>query len=196
MSKIRGRPGLPKMLEECSRILRERPHERGIIHCHSRDLQQTVARHLRGEFGSRILLHQGGSDRDAGVDRLRASRYGVLCAVAMTEGLDLLGDDARFCIFAKIPWPDLTDPYIAERKKRSQEWYENVTALAVVQGSGRVVRDERDYAATFIFDGSFPMLVPRFPDWWIQALAWEQSSSSRKLPASVVVESHREKRTS
>jgi len=101
---------------------------------------------------------------------LRSSRNGVLCAVAMTEGLDLKGDDARFCIFAKVPWPGLNDPYIAERRRRSQEWYENVTALAVVQGSGRVVRNETDFADTFIFDSSFPMLLSRCPEWWTAAL--------------------------
>jgi Rad3-related DNA helicase len=124
--------------------LRERPDERGIIHCHSRELQQTVSQHLQREFDCRILTHGSRNDRDAGVARLRNSRNGVLCAVAMTEGLDLRDDDARFCIFAKIPWSDLSDPYTAERRKRSQEWYENVTALSVIQGSGRVVRNDKD----------------------------------------------------
>jgi Rad3-related DNA helicase len=170
MSKRSGQPGLPGMLKECSRILRERPDERGIVHCHSRELQQIVARHLQEEFGARVLTHQSGSDRDAGVVRLRNSRNGVLCAVKMTEGLDLPDDEARFCIFAKIPWPDSKDPYIAERQKRSQTWYENVTALSVVQGSGRVVRNNTDHAETFIFDSSFRMLMPRFPQWWMDAL--------------------------
>jgi Rad3-related DNA helicase len=170
MSKKSGRPGLPRMLSECSRILREYSEERGIIHCHSRELQQVVAQHLRLEFETRILTHQSGSDRDAGVARLRSSRNGVLCAVSMTEGLDLPDDEARFCIFAKIPWSDSTDPYIAERQKRSQAWYENATALSVVQGSGRVVRSSTDHAETFIFDSSFQMLLPRFPKWWKDAL--------------------------
>jgi Rad3-related DNA helicase len=170
MSKNKGQPGLPGMLKECSRILKERPDKRGIIHCHSRDLQNTVAQHLRKEFGDRILTHLSGTDRNAGITRLRNSRNGVLCAVAMTEGLDLRDDEARFCIFAKIPWRSSDDPYVAERKKRSQQWYENVTALSVVQGSGRVVRNVTDYAETFIFDSSFSMLVPYFPDWWMDAV--------------------------
>ena len=170
MSKNKGQPGLSPMLAECSRILRERPEDRGIIHCHSRELQRTVVQHLEKEFGNRILTHRSGNDRDAGVQRLRQSRNGVLCAVAMTEGLDLRDDDARFCIFAKIPWPNVTDPYIAARKRNSQDWYENATALAVVQGSGRVVRSEKDHADTFIFDSSFPMLVHRFPDWYQDAI--------------------------
>jgi len=196
MSKTSGQPGLTRMLEECSRILRERPHERGIIHCNSNELQRTVWGHLRKEFGIRILNHRHGADRDAGVGRLRASRNGVLCAVAMTEGLDLPDDEARFCIFAKIPWLDFTDPYVAERKKRSSDWYENVTALAVVQGSGRVVRNKTDHAETFIFDSSFRRLVHRFPDWWREALELVPSGPPRKSPFSFIVCDHREKRRS
>jgi Rad3-related DNA helicase len=169
------------MLQECTRILRERPEQRGIIHCHSRDLQQTVFQHLQKEFGTRILTHDRGNDRNAGISRLRNSRNGVICAVAMTEGLDLRDDDARFCIFAKIPWPDLSDPYTRERKQRSEGWYENVTALAVVQGSGRVVRSETDHGDTFIFDSSFPSLLHCCPDWWIDALR------AGKPPRSVTV---------
>lgn len=196
MSKAQRQPGLAPMLEACSRIVRERPEERGIIHCHSRELQQIVFQHLQLEFGSRILSHQKGNDRNEGVTRLRSSRAGVLCAVAMTEGLDLRDDDARFCIFAKVPWPNLTDPYVAERKRRSQDWYENVTALAVVQGSGRVVRSETDHAETFIFDGSFPMLLHRCPEWWRAAVQWQPSSSAKKPPRAAVVMDSQEKRGS
>lgn len=187
MSKQKGQPGLPGMLEECSRILRERPDKRGIIHCHSRELQQRVSQHLEREFGRRILIHGSRNDRDEGVARLRNSRNGVLCAVAMTEGLDLWDDEARFCIFAKIPWRDLSDPYTAERRKRSQEWYENVTALSVIQGSGRVVRNENDYAETFVFDSSFTMLLPRFPEWWREAVQFGPSRPPKKLPARSIV---------
>ncbi|HXP42518.1 MAG TPA: helicase C-terminal domain-containing protein, partial [Candidatus Acidoferrales bacterium] len=149
--------------------------ERGIIHCHSRELQQVVSQHLAKEFGSRILTHGSGVDRDGGVRRLKDSRNGVLCSVAMTEGLDLRDDEARFCIFAKIPWPNLSDPFIAERRKRSQEWYENITVLSIIQGSGRVVRSLTDHADTFIFDSSFERLLPRFPAWWRAAIVTDST---------------------
>jgi Rad3-related DNA helicase len=45
-----------------------------------------------------------------------------------------------------------------------QNWYENMTALSVIQGSGRVVRSISDHADTFIFDPSFPRLIPYFPE--------------------------------
>ena len=174
MSKKLNQPGLNRVLQECSVILRNRPDERGIIHCHSWDLQNSVAQHLRKEFGRRILTHDRKSDRDRAVQRLRTSDNGVLCAVAMTEGLDLADDNARFCIFAKIPWANLGDPYLAERRNRSQEWYENMTALSVIQGSGRVVRSVSDHADTFIFDPSFLRLLPYFPEWWREAIVFDQ----------------------
>lgn len=181
MSKLKGQPGLSPMLQECARILRERSDERGIIHCHSRELQRTVVQCLREEFGNRIITHQGGVDRDAAIERLRARNNGVLCAVAMTEGLDLRDDDARFCIFAKIPWPNLADPYIKARKEESPDWYENMTALAVVQGSGRVVRNDKDFADTFIFDNTFPLLMPRFPEWFRRAVKFNPQTSATFL---------------
>ena len=104
----------------------------------------------------------------------------------MTEGLDLRDEDARFCILAKVPWTDLTDPYVAERKRRSQDCYQNVTALAIVQGSGRVVRNETDYADTFIFDSSFRMLMDKFPEWWRDAVEFRASGPPKKLPAHAV----------
>jgi Rad3-related DNA helicase len=174
MSKKYNQPGLNTMLQECSLILKNRPDERGIIHCHSWDLQNTVYQHLRKEFERRILTHRGSRDRDRAIQQLRDSTNGVLCSVAMTEGLDLRDDDARFCIFAKIPWGNLSDPYIAERRKRSQDWYENMTALSVIQGSGRVVGSGPPHPDTFIFDSSFERLLPRLPDWWKEAMVYRR----------------------
>jgi Rad3-related DNA helicase len=86
----------------------------------------------------------------------------------MTEGVSLDDDDARFCIFPKVPWGDLGDPYVKARKQRDDEWYANQAALAIVQGSGRIVRHAKDYGETYIFDSSFSYLFrdATFPDWW------------------------------
>jgi Rad3-related DNA helicase len=186
MSKAKGQPGLVPMLHECSNILRARPEERGIIHCNSVELQQLVFEYLEREFGRRILTHRSGSDRNEGVRRLRQSPNGVLCAVAMVEGLDLKYDASRFCIFAKVPWRDLNDPYVARRKQQSEDWYLNQTALALVQGSGRVVRTETDHGDTFIFDSSFPYLLSYCPEWWKEALMdWKGIESLQSMTGSL-----------
>ena len=69
----------------------------------------------------------------------------------MTEGLDLRDDDARFCIIAKVPWPDMGDPYVRERMRRDGDWYANQAAMAVVQSSGRIVRHAADYGGDLHF---------------------------------------------
>jgi Rad3-related DNA helicase len=100
----------------------------------------------------------------------------------MAEGIDLADDAARFCIFPKVPWPDMGDPYVKARMKRHPDWLSNKTALDLVQGSGRVVRHNRDHGETYIFDSSFDRLVreAKFPRWWLDALV-----IGKKPPAGV-----------
>lgn len=179
MSTKCGRQGLEPILQACSDVLAAHPEERGIIHCHSREVQDLVFRRLESRFGARILTHGSKKDRDAGVIRLRNSRAGVLCSIAMAEGVDLADDAARFCIFPKIPWADLGDPFVKARMKRCPDWLSNKAALDLVQGSGRVVRHAEDYGETYIFDSSFGRLLREatFPQWWLDALAMGKKPS-------------------
>ena len=183
MSKQNGRQGLESVLNACCELLEYHSEERGIIHCHSRDLQETFYERLRPRFGDRMLTHGPKEDRQAGVERLRASRNGVLCSIAMGEGIDLKDDDARFCIFPKVPWPDMGDPYVKRRMAMDPDWYGNQAAMSVVQGSGRIVRTAGDHGDTYILDVSFGRLLreAEFPQWWLDALA----VAGKKAPGSV-----------
>ena len=58
MSNQKGRPGLLPMLEECSRIRRERPEQRGIIHCHSRVRRATANILWDNQRGRHRIVHQ------------------------------------------------------------------------------------------------------------------------------------------
>jgi ATP-dependent DNA helicase DinG len=179
MSKQYGRRGLDAILQACVEVLEAHSEARGIIHCHSREVRDTLYHHLQSRFGARILTHDSKGDREAGIGRLRSSRNGVLCSIAMSEGIDLADDAARFCIFPKIPWPDMGDPYVKARMKRNPGWLGNQAALSVVQGSGRIVRNAEDHGATYIFDSSFGRLLrnAEFPQWWLDALR-----PGKKLP--------------
>jgi ATP-dependent DNA helicase DinG len=169
LGKTAAAAGFDAIVESIRQVLRDHEGDRGIVHCHSNALRDRLLAGLSGEFGTRILTHGIKKDRDAGVQRLRMSRNGVLLSVAMCEGLNLEDDDARFCIIAKVPWPDMGDPYVKERMRRDEDWYPNQAALAVVQGSGRVVRHAADRGETYIFDQSFERLVGYVPYWWLEA---------------------------
>jgi ATP-dependent DNA helicase DinG len=173
MSRKSGNAGFESILQACCGVLESHSEDRGIIHCPSRELQRAFYSQLRSRFADRVLTHGEKTDRNAGVQRLRLSRNGVLCSTAMAEGIDLADDAARFCIFPKVPWPYMGDPYVKARMEKDPEWFSNETALLLVQGSGRVVRHAQDRGETYIFDKSFGYLLQnsdRFPEWWLEAL--------------------------
>ncbi len=172
LAKSTGQAGFPPIMQAIREVLQRHPHERGILHCHSNALRDRILSDLKRDFGTRLITHGQKQDRDAGIERLRISRSGVLVSIAMTEGVSLDDDDARFCIFPKVPWGDMGDPYVKARMQRDDEWYANQAAIAIVQGSGRIVRHAEDRGETYIFDSSFGRLLrdATFPEWWLAAL--------------------------
>jgi ATP-dependent DNA helicase DinG len=172
LAKKYGMPGYSAILEATCQVIQDHAEDRGIIHCCSNALRDRMVADLRTRFGARILTHGKKREREEGLENLRASRNGVLCSIAMTEGIDLEYADARFCVFPKVPWGDMDDPYVQARKARDGEWYSNQAMVNIIQGSGRVVRHADDYGATFIFDSSFGRVLREatFPEWWSQAL--------------------------
>jgi Rad3-related DNA helicase len=93
----------------------------------------------------------------------------------MTEGLDLKEDLARFGISCKVPYPYM-DPYVKARMQRDPAWYEWLTALAIVQGTGRIVRSRTDKGHFYILDGSFEYFLTKnqkvLPKWWTDSIIW------------------------
>jgi ATP-dependent DNA helicase DinG len=127
-------------------------------------------------IANRIVTHTGkAGERDAAVveHTARVGEPTVLFSPSMTEGLDLKDDLSRFSIVVKVPFPYL-DPYITARKLRDEKWYAWLTALALVQGTGRSNRHENDKAHHHILDEAFGYFVSRnedvFPKWWLDSL--------------------------
>ncbi|MGB6533607.1 MAG: helicase C-terminal domain-containing protein, partial [Candidatus Nitrosopolaris sp.] len=89
-------------------------------------------------------------------------------------GLDLKNDLSRFQIITKVPYPDLGDRWINEKRKISGQWYNWQTALRLVQGYGRSIRSKEDYAVTYVLDSGFENFVKKnkniLPDWFTQAI--------------------------
>ena len=84
------------------------------------------------------------------------------------EGVDLKEDLCRVIIVAKVPFQNRSDPVVAARlrQKGGQKWDSWVAALKVVQGCGRAVRDEKDFAVAYICDGHWPRVAKYAPEWF------------------------------
>ena len=70
----------------------------------------------------------------------------------MNEGVDLPGDECRFQIIYKLPYPDLGDRQIMLRANADEDWYNYKTALSLIQTYGRGMRFEDDYCVTYFID--------------------------------------------
>jgi Rad3-related DNA helicase len=172
-----GRNAAPQDMEKAlaavARVAAAHPSERGLIHANSYRLADALREGLPPETRRRLVFH----DRLDRMDRFEAWKVNaktdsVFVAVSMHEGLDLVGDLARWQIILKVPFPDLGDPWIERRRAEpdGSEWYEARAVLDVLQAAGRIMRSADDRGATYIVDSHFDWLLRKnwrsVPEWF------------------------------
>ena len=79
----------------------------------------------------------------------------------MQEGVDLKGECSRFQVICKIPYPYLGDKWVKARMKRWRWWYNYETVKTIIQSIGRSIRNETDYATTYIIDSAWSSFFGR-----------------------------------
>jgi len=177
---------IPKVARTIVRIMRKHDDEKGLIHCHSYDIQSRLEQRL-GNFGvdARVRTHDR-EDRDQALEAWKDSdRPDVFLSVKMEEALDLEGDLARWQVLCKAPYPNTGDSRVAHRLEDGQwGWYYRTALRTVIQACGRVVRAPDDYGATYLADTSLLDLFDRashdVPDWFDEQIA---TMSTPDLPA-------------
>ena len=101
----------------------------------------------------------------------------MLVTPSAFEGVDFKGDECRWQILCKVPYPSLGDPQIRKRMEKDHEWYNWLTALRIVQTYGRGVRTVDDFCKTYILDEDFRRFylgnTRLFPDWFQVAVKFE-----------------------
>jgi hypothetical protein len=108
------------------------------------------------------------------IEHVNSTKPTVLISPSLYLGLDLKDDLSRFQIITKVPYPDLGDRWINEKRKLSGQWYNWQTGLRLVQGYGRSVRSKDDWAITYVLDSGFGNFVNKnkniLPDWFTEAI--------------------------
>jgi ATP-dependent DNA helicase DinG len=133
------------------RILSMHPAQHGLIHTVSYSRATLLLEHCTNE---RLYTHTD-QGFDLAVERLQPADDRVLVSPRALEGVDLPGERSRFQIFIKLPHLFLGDERTRRRKDSIKNWYALQTALNLVQGCGRSVRNSSDIAPTYILDASF-----------------------------------------
>ena len=143
---------LPHLAKAVTAILEQHPQDKGIIHCHT----FKIANYLKKNIKSKRLLIHDSNNREAKLQaHLQSKSPTVLLSPSMTEGIDLHGDNGRFQIICKVPFPYLGDKLVRKRMNKWKWWYPLQTAKTIVQAVGRSVRSDDDHAVTYILDSDW-----------------------------------------
>lgn len=167
----------PALFAEVAAILREHAGDKGLVHAASHAAARRLAHALAEaapDQAARLILVEPGLDRAQALALHRDSlRPTVLLSPSLREGVDLPGDLLRFQVIAKMPFPDLGDPWTAARRARDPRWYALETAKALVQAYGRSCRHTGDHGVTYVLDAHFERFLRAdrvlLPEWFLEA---------------------------
>jgi Rad3-related DNA helicase len=163
---------LPALARTLVRLMQRHPEEKGLVHCHSYDIQTRLADHLADmRVGARVRAHDR-DDRDAELGAWkRGDEPDVFLSVKMEEALDLAGETCRWQLLCKAPYPNTQDSRVAARLENDRwGWYYRTALRTVIQACGRIVRSPEDHGATYLGDSSLLDVFERargaMPDWF------------------------------
>jgi Rad3-related DNA helicase len=169
------------LVDKADEILDEYKHDRGIIHTHNfaiADLLMTKSRHK-----CRFLYQRNFRTKEAMLGEHSSRENGVIVAPAMHEGLDLYGELSRVQLICKVPWPNFMDnKQLTRRMELDYRYYLWLTALKLIQSSGRSIRSEDDWAHTYVLDEVFYRFMrdarSMIPTWFKDAVEFGESHIS------------------
>jgi Rad3-related DNA helicase len=152
MSKNNIDQTLPVVAETIRMLLEKHSKEKGIIHC----TNFKVAKYIQENVSSsRLMLHDSQNREEVLKLHINSPDPTVLLSPSMMEGVDLFDSLSRFQVICKVPFPYLGDLVIKKRMENNKMWYPYMTAKSVIQSLGRSIRNENDYAVSYILDGDW-----------------------------------------
>lgn len=159
MSMAQKEKNMPWLQDKINEILADHPEETGIIHSGSYDNSMKIYESLSDTNRKRVLVYQGTQEKETALQRFLEEKNLVLMGPSILEGLDLASDKSRFQVFVKVPYPSLGDKFVSAKMNYQPDWYSWKTTCNILQGIGRSVRSEEDWAVTYFLDGCLTDLL-------------------------------------
>jgi len=143
------------------RLMQKYEDDRGLILCNSFAEVDHYSKYISERFpqyANRMVIHRKGDNTEYLLDDHYAISDGVIITPSMWEGEDFINERARFLAIAKVPFEDTKDSVVEGWMKRDKSRYFQNACQKLIQGIGRVVRSQEDYADIHICDGAFRRL--------------------------------------
>lgn len=150
------------------RILERNRDNKGIIHSGNYQFNTWIKKAIKND---RLLIHDSSTREESLNTHIGSEEQTVLVSPSMMNGIDLKDDLSRFQIILKIPFPHLGSSKIKKRLETNSDWYNWKTLIEVMQSYGRSIRNQEDWAETYILDSCFDQVLDkRVPEYFKQAL--------------------------
>lgn len=150
------------------KILSKNAEHKGIIHSGNYQFNEWIKRSIKD---TRLLIHDSSNREDALKHHIESEFETVLVSPSMMTGIDLKDDLSRFQIILKVPFPNLKSTKIKKRLETKGDWYNWKTLIEIMQAYGRSIRNDEDWAETYILDACFDQVLTRkVPQYFKDAL--------------------------
>lgn len=146
---------LPYIIKMIDGVLNMYKDYRGIVQTGSYAFAKALQDGLSKDNRKRLILYEDSASKNESLELYKCSENRVLVGPSLVEGLSFDDDLCRFQIIMKVPYPSLADKFVAAKMNYDKQWYSNTTAISILQGVGRGVRNMHDWCVTFILDGCF-----------------------------------------
>jgi Rad3-related DNA helicase len=145
-----------EVIKTIDKILDEHSTERGLILTSSIPRCQKILRFLSPKNTRRIRIchstNKDGKTQDEVISEHASDPTGVLLSSSLWEGVDLKDDLSRFQIIAKVPYPNYKEKRTKAKMDKFPLWYTSQTLTKLLQGFGRSIRSNDDWAKTYVLD--------------------------------------------
>jgi len=147
-----------EVIKTIDRILDEHSTVRGLILTSSIPRCQKILRYLSPKNTRRIRIchskNKDGKTQDEVISEHASDPTGVLLSSSLWEGVDLKDDLSRFQIIAKVPYPNYKEKRTKAKMDKFPTWYTSQTLTKLLQGFGRSIRSNDDWAKTYVLDSA------------------------------------------
>ncbi|MGQ0794828.1 MAG: helicase C-terminal domain-containing protein [Nitrosopumilaceae archaeon] len=169
------------VIRKIDEILTKHSKQRGLILTSSESRCHRIRNNLSPQNMKRIRICHSMNPNGKTQDQILQEHYkdetGVLLSSSLWEGVDLKDDLSRFQIIAKTPYPGLGEKRVKIKMEKYPLWYKSQTIMKLLQGLGRSIRSEKDWAITYVLDSAALELLNRsksmIPKAYYDILGWK-----------------------
>jgi Rad3-related DNA helicase len=169
MSYYQKKESFKKAVPIMKKILEKNKEHKGIIHTANYEFSNWIKSSI---YDKRLIFHDSITREKSLENHLKSEFETVLVSPSMINGIDLKDELSRFQIILKIPFPNLVSTKIKKRLETKPDWYNWKTLVDLLQAYGRSIRNDEDWAETYILDECFDQVLKnnKVPQYFLEAL--------------------------